>query len=102
MLIVIHRQRNLGLWLSELGSHLLGGEHAPAGTKRISILLRHPCWEALAITDFLGQQAEQALDRFLNPQDDGYVILDESVIEKPASLRPELLCVRCAPARRAA
>ena len=30
MLIVMHRHRNQGLLLSELGGHLLGGERAPA------------------------------------------------------------------------
>ena len=101
MVIVIHRHRNHGLLLSELGGHLLGGEHAPAGTKRISNLLRHPGWEAQVITDYLWQQADQALDRFLSPQDDVYAIWDESVIEKPESLRPERLCaVRSSKARR--
>jgi len=38
--IVMHRHRNQGLLLSELGGFLLGAEHAPAGTKRISNLLR--------------------------------------------------------------
>lgn len=102
MVIVIHRHRNHGLLLSELGGgHLLGGEHAPAGTKRISNLLRHPGWEAQAITDYLWQQADQALERLLSPQDDVYVIWDESVIEKPESLRPERLCaVRSSKVRR--
>jgi hypothetical protein len=36
MAIVMHRHRNQGLWLSELGGYLLGTEHGRAGIKRIS------------------------------------------------------------------
>jgi hypothetical protein len=46
IMIVIHRHRNHGLLLSELGGYLLDGEHAPAGTKRISNLLGHPGCQA--------------------------------------------------------
>lgn len=31
MVILMHRHRNNGLLLSELGDHLLGGERGPAG-----------------------------------------------------------------------
>jgi hypothetical protein len=101
IVIVIHRHRNQGLLLSELGGHILDGEHAPAGTKRISNLLGHPGWEARAITEYIWQQADQVLDQRLRPQDDVFVIWDESVIEKPESLQPERLCaVRSSKARR--
>jgi hypothetical protein len=101
IVIVIHRHRNHGLLLSELGGHLLDGEHAPAGTKRISNLLSHPGWEARAITEHLWQQADQVLYQRLSPQEDVLVIWDESVIEKPESLQPERLCaVRSSKARR--
>jgi hypothetical protein len=64
-------------------------------------LLRHPDWEAQAISDYLWQQADQAVEQCLSPQDDVYVIWDESVIEKPESLKPERLCaVRSSKARR--
>ena len=39
MVIVMHRHRNHGLLLSELGGYLMGAEQAPAGTKRISNLI---------------------------------------------------------------
>lgn len=101
MVILIHRHRNHDLLLSELGGHLLNGEHAPAGAKRIHNLLRHPGWEAQAISDYVWQQADQAIEQSLSPQDDLYVIWDESVIEKPESLEPERLCaVRSSKARR--
>jgi hypothetical protein len=36
MAIIMHRHRNHGLLLSELGGYLLGPERCCAGTKRIS------------------------------------------------------------------
>ncbi len=99
--IVMHRHRNQGLLLSELGGYLLGAEHAPAGTKRISNLLHSPGWDSQAVEAYLWQQADQALDQRQNPQDDVYVIWDESVIEKPESLKAERLCaVRSSKAQR--
>lgn len=44
ILIVMHRHRNQGLLLSELGGQLLGMDRAPAGTKRISKLLHSQRW----------------------------------------------------------
>lgn len=101
LVMVIHRHRNHGLLLSELGGVLLGAEHAPAGTKRISNLLHSPAWSAKIVADYLWQQADQAIDQRLHPQDEVYVIWDESVIEKPESLKAERLCaVRSSKARR--
>lgn len=101
IVMIMHRHRNHGLLLSELGGQLLDGQHAPAGTKRIHNLLCHPGWQAQAITDYLWQQADQAIERRLSPQEDVYVIWDESVIEKSESLKPERLCaVRSSKARR--
>lgn len=99
--ILIHRHRNHGLLLSELGGHLLDGEHAPAGTKRIHNLLRHPGWQAQAIGDYLWERAHQAVQERLHPQEEVYVIWDERVLEKAESLKPERLCaVRSSKARR--
>ena len=99
--IVMHRHRNQGLLLSELGGFLLGAEHAPAGTKRVSHLLRSPGWNSTVVEDYLWQQADQAIDQRLHPREDVYVIWDESVIEKPESLKAERLCaVRSSKARR--
>lgn len=99
--MVLHRHRNQGLLLSELGGFLLGAEHAPAGTKRISHLLHSPRWRAQAVIDYLWQRADQALDQLRTPQDEVYVIWDESVLEKPESLKAERLCaVRSTKARR--
>lgn len=101
LVMVMHRHRNHGLLLSELGGYLLGAQHAPAGTKRISNLLRSARWSYQAVIDYLWRCADQALDQRLDPHDEVYVIWDESVIEKPESLKAERLCaVRSAKARR--
>jgi hypothetical protein len=44
--ILMHRHRNHGLLLSELGGYLLGSEQCQAGTKRISNLVHSQRWEA--------------------------------------------------------
>jgi hypothetical protein len=77
------------------------GEHAPSGTKRINNLLRHPGWNDHVVENYLWQQADQTLEQHLHPHEDVYVIWDESVIEKPESLKAERLCaVRSSKARR--
>jgi len=99
--IVLHRHRQNGLLLSELGGHLLGAGRAPAGTKRIDRLLKSPRWQAARLLDFLWEKGDEAVQRLIHPQDDIYVIWDESVIEKPESLQAERLGpVRSSKARR--
>ncbi len=46
--IMQFRNRAQGLLLSELGAYLLSPQHAPAGTKRISNLLRSSKWKGCA------------------------------------------------------
>ena len=55
--IVQHRHRNHGLLLSELGAYLLSAAQAPAGTKRLSNLLRSSKWSAQDVSQYLWQQA---------------------------------------------
>ena len=101
MVIVMHRHRNHGLLLSELGGYLMGEGQAPAGTKRISNLIRSARWEAGEIERYLWEQGDQAVEQRLSPQEDVYVIWDESVLEKPESLKAERLCaVRSSKSRR--
>jgi hypothetical protein len=101
MVILIHRHREAGLLMSELGDQLLGADRGPAGTKRIAKLLHSTRWLAQLITDFLWQQGNQQVNALLHPQEDVYVIWDESVIEKPESLQAEGLCaVRSSQAAR--
>lgn len=46
LVIVMHRNRPQGLLLSELGGYVKPAWQAPAGTKRISNLLRSRRWSA--------------------------------------------------------
>jgi hypothetical protein len=90
--IVVHRHPRCGLLLSELGGYLLDPEHAPAGTKRISNLLRSQKWSATLIAAFLWRQADQAVADLENEGQLPLAIWDESVLEKPESLALEGLC----------
>ena len=99
--ILLHRHRQQGLLLSELGGHLLGAAQAPAGTKRIDRLKKSRRWQAATLIDYLWDKGDEALQRLTHPQDDIYVIWDESVVEKPESLKAERLGpVRSSKARR--
>lgn len=101
LVIVMHRHRNHGLLLSELGGFLLDAEHAPAGTKRISNLLHSPAWSASVVDAYLWRRADQAIQQHQAAQETVYAIWDESVLEKAESLQAERLCaVRSSKARR--
>src|SRR5215831_8787288 len=94
------RLRSQALWLTELGSVLLGAAHAPAGVKRLTRLLA-AAWSADAIEQWLLEQADALLAA--QPDGEGLVSLDQSVIEKPESARAEGLCrVRSGRVRRLA
>ena len=62
MAILLHRHRNHGLLLSELGGYLLEPEHCQAGTKRISNLLHSQKWEAAMIEEYLWQRGTQRVE----------------------------------------
>lgn len=101
MVIIMHRHRNQGLWLSELGGYLKGGRQAPAGTKRISRLLHSPRWSADMIDAYLGMCADEQVERLAGEGAAALAVWDESVLEKPESLELEGLCaVRSSKARR--
>src|SRR5512138_1735899 len=53
LVILMHRNRNTGLLMSELGDHLLGGERGPAGVKRIASLLHSCGWRSSLIVKYL-------------------------------------------------
>jgi hypothetical protein len=55
--ILIFRDRPNGLLLSELGGYLLNPDQAPAGTKRISNLVRSCRWGYSLIERFLWSRA---------------------------------------------
>lgn len=95
------RHRNNGLLLSELGAYLAWPDHAPAGTKRLSNLLRSAKWASSLIERFLWQQADQQVATLEQTGEEGLLLWDESVIEKPESIALEGLCaVRSSKARR--
>jgi hypothetical protein len=99
--IVRWRDRAHGLLLSELGGYLLTPDHAPAGTKRLSNLLRSPKWSAALIARFLWQRADTHLTTLEAVGEEALAVWDESVLEKPESLALEGLCaVRSSKAHR--
>src|SRR5829696_2033458 len=59
MVILMHRNRNSGLLLSELGDHLLGGERGPAGVKRIASLLHSKRWRSSLIVKWFWERANE-------------------------------------------
>ena len=90
--ILLFRDRPHGLLLSELGSYLLGPHRAPAGTKRLSNLLRSGRWEASFIRRFLWRQADERLKELESEHQEPLLLWDQSVIEKPESIKAEGLC----------
>lgn len=101
MVILMHRHRNNGLLLSELGDHLLGGERGPAGVKRIASLLHSTRWKSDLILKYLWEQANEKVKELVSSQVAAYVVWDESVLEKNESLKAEGLCaVRSSKAAR--
>lgn len=99
--IVQWRNRPHGLLLSELGAYLLTPEQAPAGTKRLSNLLRSPHWTAKLIVSWLWQRAEARVQALHAAGEQAFLIWDASVLEKPETIKNDDLCaVRSSKARR--
>jgi hypothetical protein len=90
--ILIHRNRNSGLLLSELGDHLLGGERGPAGVKRIASLIHSVKWKSSLIVNYLWKRADEKVKELRERHEVVYAIWDESVLEKSESLQAEGLC----------
>jgi hypothetical protein len=101
LVILMHRNRNSGLLLSELGDHLLGGERGPAGVKRIASLLHSHRWRSSLIVKYLWGRGNEKVKELKERKEEIYVIWDESVLEKSESLQAERLCaVRSSKAAR--
>jgi len=99
--IVQWRNRAHGLLLSELGAYLLTPEQAPAGTKRLSNLLRSERWKASLLADWLWQQANARIQALRSAGEDVLLVWDGSVLEKPETIKNDDLCaVRSSKARR--
>ena len=78
--IIRLRSRSTGLYLSELGSYLLSPAHAPAGTKRISNLLRSPKWAEANIIHYLALQAQLYVEQLQLVKEELLLLLwDESL-----------------------
>jgi hypothetical protein len=92
LVILMHRNRNTGLLLSELGDDLLGGERGPAGVKRIANLIHSEKWESGLILKYLWKGGNEKVKELVAQKEDAYVIWDESVLEKSESLKAEGLC----------
>jgi hypothetical protein len=90
--IVEWRNRAHGLLLSELGAYLLTPEHAPAGTKRLSNLLRLPYWSASLIADWLSEQADSRVQALRARGEEVLLVWDGSALEKPETLKNDDLC----------
>lgn len=99
--IIKFRHSSQGLLLSELGGYIVGPEQAPAGTKRLSNLLRSPRWTYRLIATFLWRRADRRVTELLDEDQPALVVWDESVWEKPESLAADgLSAVRSSKARR--
>jgi hypothetical protein len=101
--ILLFRNRTQGLLLSELGGYLLSPAHAPAGTKRLSNLLRCDKWASDLVGDYLWKQAAKRQEQLHEEGKEAFLLWDESVNEKPESRKVEGLCpVRSSKAQRLA
>lgn len=99
--IITFRHSSYGLLLSELGGYILSPAQAPAGTKRLSNLLRSKRWTYRIIARFLWRRANEHVTELLRDDQPALVVWDESVWEKPESLQSEgLSAVRSSKARR--
>lgn len=99
--ILAFRDQNHGLLLSELGGYLDGMGQRGGGTKRLSTLIHHRGWCANQVDEFLLRQADAQLAQWEAQGEEGVLIWDATVLEKPESLAAEGLCpVRSSKARR--
>src|SRR6266852_5667365 len=89
--IVSFRDRTHGLLLSDLGGYMdaLG---QGGGTKRLSTLIHHQGWKAQQIDAFLLRRADEQIAQWEAEGEDGLLIWDGTVLEKPESLKAEGLC----------
>jgi len=90
--ITMFRDRVMGLLLSELGGYICGHNHAPAGTKRISNLLRSKKWKAEIIDDFFLDRTIQRIEKLREKGKRALMLWDDSRVEKAESWMCEGLC----------
>lgn len=92
VVILMFRNRAMGLLLSELGGYICGFDKAPAGTKRISNLLRSKKWEASLIDSFLFNRTVDRIKTIKEKAKRPLLLWDDSRVEKHESWVCEGLC----------
>ena len=90
--ILLFRNRAMGLLLSELGGYICGFAHAPAGTKRISNLLRSKKWSSKLIDQFLFDRTSERVANLKQKGIRPLLLWDDSRLEKPESWFIQGLC----------
>ncbi len=76
------RHQKHGLLLSELGASC-SPDKAPAGTKRISNLLRSQNWDHHLLEEFIFQKAFTQLQEWLKAQKRVFALWDDRVVDLP-------------------
>ena len=92
VIILMFRERRMGLLLSELGGFLCGHAKAPAGTKRISNLLRSKKWSSSLIDDHFFDRAIERVTALVAQGKRPLLLWDDSRVEKHESWVCEGLC----------
>jgi hypothetical protein len=92
MIILMFRHNTKSLILAELGQYIKGVEHAPAGTKRISNLLRSKKWDLSDLEEEQLRQAQLYVKAAKEKVSQVLCYWDDSTIEKPESWHSEGLC----------
>lgn len=90
--IVAFRDQSHGLLLSELGAYMDTLGEGGGGTKRLGTLIHHRKWKATQIDEFLCERADDVLAEWEAQGEEGLLIWDATVLEKPESLKAEGLC----------
>jgi len=90
--MLMFRNRANGLLLTELGGFITGFSSAPAGTKRISRLLRCKKWGHELISDFFFNRGKQRIKELTKMGKRALFLWDDSRLEKPESWFLEGLC----------
>lgn len=90
--ILSFRNEVNSLLLSELGGYINGHQHAPAGTKRISNLLRNEDWDYKVIKEGLLNKTQERLSAENQRGKQWLMHWDDSVLEKAESWKIEGLC----------
>jgi hypothetical protein len=88
MAFILHRHRNEGGWMSQLGSYLVP-QNAEAGTKRIQKLLYSQKWASSLLEKYLWELGEQRVVAGAQAGETMLAIWDESVVEKSEALKLE-------------